>query len=440
MSVKQGNLEFITVKSEKHIRSRSKTLFLFNGEYYKSEYVAIEYFKSKGYDAFFSENTTWKNMLQVLFKDIFEKFEELASRKRYKRYFYDDEFFRIYEDEINERFSYLKTINLESEVKRHSMKEWIKYRILKICQYVDKSQILDVLYDMIQDYAHNHVGFPDVFVFNENEYFFCEVKTKTDSFKAVQVRKIEFLLNTGFNVKIFGINKELSWDIEEKAKFFNDDYYDDENVRETYDYKIRKANRTYEKFGDEIKDLKNDFIEKYGIDTFIGFLNVISDKNRIVLNDYIIDKSKREGLKIRNLRNLSKGYYFEERGLYDKAIDIYNKVDSYEVYERLNNCYLKIRDGENQVNLIYYVINEAENVPSSVRRNFIKRANNLFKNQRSITIYETDKTCPVCGSRVMLTTLHKRNDISIFTCTKNKCHWYGGIYEGDLNKYEKIWI
>ena len=161
------------------------------------------------------------------FQGHFEKFEELASRKCYKRYFYDDEFFRIYEDEINERFSYLRTINLESEVKRHSMKEWIKYRILKICQYVDKSQILDVLYDMIQDYAHNHVGFPDVFVFNENEYFFCEVKTKTDSFKAVQVRKIEFLLNTGFNVKIFGINKELSWDLEGKAKFFNDDYYDD---------------------------------------------------------------------------------------------------------------------------------------------------------------------------------------------------------------------
>lgn len=82
--------------------------------------------------------------------------------------------------------------------------------------------------------------------------------------------------------------------------------------------------------------------------------------------------------------------------MYDKAIDIYNKVDSYEVYEPLNNCYLKNRDGENQVNLIYHVINEADNVPSSVRRNFIKRANNLFKNQRSITIYETDKTCPVC--------------------------------------------
>lgn len=100
MSVKQGNLEFITVKSEKHIRSRSKTLFLFNGEYYKSEYVAIEYFKSKGYDTFFSENTTWKNMLQVLFKDIFEKFEELARRKRYKRYFYDDR--RRYERELSQ--------------------------------------------------------------------------------------------------------------------------------------------------------------------------------------------------------------------------------------------------------------------------------------------------------------------------------------------------
>ena len=80
----QGTLEFINVKSEHSRREKYKTKFLFNGEYYSSEYVVVEYFKSKGYDAFFSENTTWKNLLRVLFKDIFKKFEKMGKKKKQK--------------------------------------------------------------------------------------------------------------------------------------------------------------------------------------------------------------------------------------------------------------------------------------------------------------------------------------------------------------------
>ena len=199
----QGNLEFIRTDSKFNRATKSKQRFLFNGEYYSSEYLAVEYFKSQGYDAFFSENTTWKNLLRVLFKDIFKKFERLGRKKHYKRNFYDGEFFETYENEIIDRFNYLKTLNLEDEVSRHSMKEWIKYRILKICNIMDDKQILAILYDEIQDYAHNHVGFPDLFVFNEDRFFFCEVKANNDVLKPVQVRKHEVLLNNGIDVCVF---------------------------------------------------------------------------------------------------------------------------------------------------------------------------------------------------------------------------------------------
>lgn len=435
----QGKLEFINTTSKSSKRVKSKQMFLFNGDYYSSEYVAVEYFKSKGYDAFFSENTTWKNLLRVLFKNIFKKFEKLAMKKHYKRNFYDNEFFKTYEFEINQRFDYLRNADLEAEVNKHSIKEWIKYRILKMCQHIKKDQILSILYYIIQDYAHNHIGFPDVFVFNDKKYFFCEVKTKTDELRPVQVRNHEVLLNNGFDVYIFGINKPPSWIQEENVKYFNKDYIDEENYIEVYDYKIRKANETYEMFKDkDIEEIKSEFLLKYDLDTFIGFLNVISKKGQIAIDDDIINSSKREAKRIRNLRYLSRGMFFEERGLYSDAIEEYSHVETYERFERLNECYLRKKDGERQVNLIYQVLNDEENVPYETERIFKSTANRLFRNKKSITTYDTDEICPICGNKVKLTTLHKRNDISIFTCTKHGCYWYGGVYNGDLSKFSNL--
>ena len=434
----QGNLEFIRTDSKFNRATKSKQRFLFNGEYYSSEYLAVEYFKSQGYDAFFSENTTWKNLLRVLFKDIFKKFERLGRKKHYKRNFYDGEFFETYEKEIIDRFNYLKTLNLEDEVSRHSMKEWIKYRILKICNIMDDKQILAILYDEIQDYAHNHVGFPDLFVFNEDRFFFCEVKANNDVLKPVQVRKHEVLLNNGIDVCVFGINKDSSWIIEEKEKYFNEDYIDEENFMEIYDHKIRIANRTFDKFkNDQIEDMKRDFLSKYDLDTFIGFLNVISKEGQIKIDDSIIIKSIKEGNRIKNLRFLSRGMHFEERGLYSDAIDEYLQVETFERFERLNECYRRKKDGESQVNLIYHVLNHVDDIPYEIRNDFKRKADRLFRNKRSITTYDTDEICPICGSKVKLTTLHKRNNVSIFTCTNDACYWYGGTYRGSLKEFSK---
>ena len=382
----QGKLDFLRVDAKINRRMKSKLMFLFEGEFYSSEYLAVEYFKSQGYDAFFSENTTWKNMLKILFKDIFRKFERMVRKKHYKKDFYDNEFFKDCEDEINQRFDYLKTADLKSLIEKHSVKKWIKYRILVMCSHIPKGQILAVLHDMIQDYAHNHVGFPDLFVFNEERFFFCEVKANNDVLKPVQVRKHEVLLNNGIDVCVFGINKDSSWIMEEKEKYFNEDYIDEENYMELYGHKIGIANKTFDKFKDEqIEDMKRDFLSKYNLDTFIGLLNVISKENRIKIDDSIINKSIREGNRIKNLRFLSKGMHFEERGLYSDAIDEYMQVETFERFERLNECYRRKKDGESLVNLIYQVLNDEDEIPYEIRNDFKRKANRLFRNKRSIT-------------------------------------------------------
>lgn len=439
MEFEQAKLDFLRIDAKINRRMKSKPMFLFEGKYYSSEYLAAEYFKSKGYDAFFSENTTWKNMLKILFKDIFRKFERLARKKHYKKGFYDNEFFKAYEDEINRRFDYLKTADLTSLIEKHSVNQWIKYRILVICSHIPQGQILSVLYDMIQDYAHNHIGFPDLFVFNDDRFFFCEVKANSDVLKPVQVRKHEVLISNGIDICIFGINKRASWIGEEREKYFNADFLDEENFIEVYDYKKKVANETFDRFkGSHIVDIKNDFMDRYDEDTFIGFLNVISNEEQIIVDDRIMSLSIEEGKRIKDLRYLSKGMRFEERGLYSEAIEQYMQVGGFECFERLNECYRRSKDGKSQVNLIYHVLNDAENVPPEIIRDFKRRANRLFRNRRTITTYATNRTCPSCGNNVKLTTLHKRNRISIFTCTNDGCYWYGGVYEGNLKRYSKV--
>ena len=78
-----GNLNFINLSTR--INSKyGRPLFLFEGSYYNSEEFAVQYYKSKGYYAFFSENEAWKILLNILFKDVFKRFKKIAWQKGYK--------------------------------------------------------------------------------------------------------------------------------------------------------------------------------------------------------------------------------------------------------------------------------------------------------------------------------------------------------------------
>ena len=141
----QGNLEFINVSTRINKKS-DRPLFLFEDEYYKSEEFVIKYYNSNGYDAFFSENDPWKRLLRTLFKDIFKEFKKISKQKGYRSGFYDNEFFMICQDEINDRINYLKNTTLVDEIERNKVRARSKNKILKICELLDDDQILSILY------------------------------------------------------------------------------------------------------------------------------------------------------------------------------------------------------------------------------------------------------------------------------------------------------
>ena len=441
----QGNLEFTNVNSKINTKS-DRPLFPFEGEYYNSEEFAIQYYKSKGYDAFFSENKPWKRLLKALFKDIFKEFKKISKQKGYRHGFYDNEFFRICEDEINERFNYLRNITLSEEVKRHHIRIESKNKILKLCELLDDDQILSILYFMLQDNNNRKRGFPDLFVFKDNEFFFCEVKANTDVLSAYQVRNHEQLLNTGIDVCLFSINKSETFIKEEKWKYFNEDFYDINDFKEKYDFKIKIANRIHKELEDnQIDKIKTDFVSNYDLYAYIGFLNMMKDyshdkkvKTLENIDEIVINQSKKEGIKIKNLNYLSKGLYYEERGLYSQAIEEYKNAKDFYGYYKLCVCYRKIKDYENEVNLTYDTINNISGIPADCKLYFKNRAQRFTKNKKRISVYKTNDKYPICGSDEVVVVLQSRNNLKIRICNNGSCYWYGGVYKNNIADLEKV--
>lgn len=441
----QGSLVFVNVRTKNSNKS-GRPLFMFKDSYYKSEDFVIHYYESKGYNAFFSENNPWRKLLKILFKDIFKKFKMISKQKGYKSGFYDNEFFVICEDDINDRINYLKNISLIDEVKKHYIKDKLNDKILKICEFVEDDKILSILYFMLQDYNHRIKGFPDLFVFNNDEFFFCEVKANTDALSAYQVRNHEYLLKIGINVCIFTINKSQTFINEEKWKYFNEDFYDVNNFKEEYDFKIKVANRIHKELeNNQINEIKIKFLSYHDLYTYLGFLNLIKDYSLDKkvetlgnIDENIINQSKNEGIKIKNLYYLSKGLYYEERGLYSQAIEEYKNAKDFYGYNKLCICYRKNKDYENEVNLTYDVINNISEIPSDCKIYFKNRAQRFTKNKKRILVYKTNNKCPICGNDEVIVVLQRRNNLQIRICENGSCYWYGGIYDSKIYQLEQV--
>ena len=271
----QGKLEFQTVKAEFIKETKFQPKFKLGNDYYHSESFAKHFYISKGYDAFFAENEVWVKLLFYLFNDelkISSKHRPEISDLYY--YLYDDDFFNENEDKFIKRFNYLKHADLETEIKNNFQNP--DFKTIAICSHLENNQILYVLFDLIQNLNIRKRGFPDLFVYNSEDAFFCEVKGNSDMLNYVQIKKHEVLLKAGINVVVFGINKPKYWIKEQEKKYFNMALFRRKNLIDNYDSKIYVSDTVYSQLEDYgIVEFKDNFINEYGENAFIGFLNII---------------------------------------------------------------------------------------------------------------------------------------------------------------------
>lgn len=303
----KGNLEFISQTVEMKFDEKSKPIFNFEGEYYNSEDFAIQYFKSKGYNVFFSENSVWQRLLLLLFYDEFQASPKIYRKiSKLKKYF-DNGFYEVNKEKFLKRFEYLKTADLLDELKRfQNIFKTNKTSVL--CKYLENEQVLTILYDMVEKYSQKYHGFPDLMVFDDENLFLCEVKGHKDSLSKHQVLKHELLINTGIDVSLFCINKDTKSVEKEKSKYFNEFYYDPNDFDDKYNSILKVANSVYNELKEyDIEIIKKNFLASYDLDMFIAFLNVISkfsfSKKVDTINDIppkVLRKSERDASNLKN--------------------------------------------------------------------------------------------------------------------------------------------
>ena len=433
----QGNLEFKLVKADYVMTNFCQPKFEFNDNHYSSEDYAIEYFKSHGFNAFFAENKIWTKLLIYLFyNELKRNPKHEPSLSNINNYLYDDDFFKENKAKIIKRFNYLKNVNLADEIKNNCPK--VDSKSIALCSHFENNQILQVLFDLITDFNIKKRGFPDLFVYNDDKAFFCEVKGNSDTLSYVQVKKHEVLLNAGIDVVIFGINKNKSWEKEQEKKYFNKELVRRTNFIDNYDLKIYIADKVYNQLiNDGIGDFKRNFLKNYDSNSFIGFLNIIDTYSYAEKIDALKSPSKelinisiKKGNKINQLKVLKDAKVLEDKKKYCEAIELYSQVDTFKAYKRIIFCYRALKDYENELKFIYDGINNS-NFTKKDKRFFKNRLRRFFKNKNDYEIIKTKWDCPYCGDAIVLNKFKTRNKIMFFTCSNNKCYWYGGVYKGD---------
>ncbi len=187
------------------------------------ERLAIQHFVQQGFEGLHAENFIWRNLFGLIF------WEELFDQSR-------DSFHhplqRIPAD-IYESFFEKRATSLISIMDRLKTRKLLKNKIRKLLLekrgvanpfvywYEDMSTHLElvldflgprqlgaVLLEMAKNPKDNTKGFPDLFIWNELDYHFYEIKSPNDHLSAQQLFWIEFMQDQGIKADILRVEYE----------------------------------------------------------------------------------------------------------------------------------------------------------------------------------------------------------------------------------------
>ncbi len=162
-----------------------------------------DYFVERGYQAVHSENYPWRGLFGLVFWDIIYDTNVQAIHHPLQRSpsdFYLPDFYlkrqtqikqRLAELDTNERFlTNIETTFIQKFGTANVMVDWNEVLLL-LCQIIIKnltvSQLNVILLEMAQNLRENTHGFPDLMIWNDNDFELIEVKSPTDHLSAQQL-------------------------------------------------------------------------------------------------------------------------------------------------------------------------------------------------------------------------------------------------------------
>jgi len=224
------------VNSKKRVYKKSTTSWLHRSESItiseefrrQVEMGVVDYYQNNGKLAVFSENYVWRAIFGLIFWDIVFDPSLVAFHHPFQRRpsdLYLPDFYEKRKDIIiNHLDSFDNIQSLLVYMGEHYESKfgianpfvpWVEEMWLvvrKAVEVIDFDALKKILHEMSKNLVENLRGFPDLFMWDDNEYCFVEVKSPTDNLSNQQLFWLHFFKEVGVNSKVLRVfwEKELS--------------------------------------------------------------------------------------------------------------------------------------------------------------------------------------------------------------------------------------
>ena len=192
------------------------------------ELGAIEYFRAEGYEAFFSENEPWRSLFGLLFWDIIYDTNVQAIHNPLQRApsdFFLPDFYIKRAPQFADRIKNATSKDIIEELISKTYRDkfgmtnvlvsWYEGSLDRVKAFVNSlnpDQIHQVMQEISFNMRENTRGFPDLFIYKDDEYSFIEIKSPTDHLSSQQLHWQHFFEKIGIKSKIV----RVKWGEEEK--------------------------------------------------------------------------------------------------------------------------------------------------------------------------------------------------------------------------------
>jgi hypothetical protein len=185
------------------------------------EQGVIEYFKSQGFEAYFTENQLWKNLIGLIAWDLIFDLSKQSFHHPFQyapSAFHSEEFsiatLAEFEmrlailDDFSSCMAYLKGI---SEAQQGILNPYVNWFSLDLnlleafIQRVPIDSLKNICLHFWKNASTHAKGFPDLFVFRGKEYAFIEVKSPNDHLSAIQHDWHQFFREQSVEIKLLRV-------------------------------------------------------------------------------------------------------------------------------------------------------------------------------------------------------------------------------------------
>ncbi|SFF57044.1 VRR-NUC domain-containing protein [Thermoflexibacter ruber] len=186
------------------------------------ELGALEHFKNQGFEGLFTENYLWNALFGVLFWDIIFDENQDAIHHPFQLAPSDlmrEDFWEKRQDKLLARtaileneesfLTHIQEIITYKQGRANPFVFWhedLLFHLTKLYDLLDSDQIGIVLLEIAKNIKEYSKGFPDLFIWNSDTYYFVEVKSPNDHLSAHQVFWLSFFQEVGINAKVLRVS------------------------------------------------------------------------------------------------------------------------------------------------------------------------------------------------------------------------------------------